>query len=171
MESDQGPARPVPRRGGSVERRAGRRRFVGAWVFVVLSVGCASTMTTSGLPAGVSDIYFTNAEVGPGGQFYNAGTPQQIQPKVHSFDRARDSKVKLVIVFTNGDPHQIHLTLISPTGKQFPADWSVARWTSVGSWRAPSWQWPLSPNSVPGQYRVDLTMDGAPAGSYTFDVK
>jgi hypothetical protein len=143
--------------------------LVGAWLFVVLTVGCASTKP--GLPADVSDIYFTNAEVGPGKQIYQAGTPQQIQPEAHTFDRARDSKVRLVIVLTRGYAHEIHLTLITPAGRQHPANWSVPSVTSMGTWRTQSWQWPLNASWAPGRYRVDLTMDGVPAGSYTFDVQ
>jgi hypothetical protein len=81
-------------------------------------VGCASTQP--GLPADVSDIYFTNAEVGPGKQIYHAGTPRQIQPEVHTFDRARDSKVTLVIVLTRGYAHEIHLAPDHAGGQATP---------------------------------------------------
>jgi hypothetical protein len=141
--------------------------FVGAWLFVVLSVDCAST----GLPAGVSDIYFTNAEAGPGGQLYRGRAPQQLLPEVRIFDRARDSKVRLVVVFRSGDEHEIRVTRITPTGTQSSFNWSVPRSTQFRTTRFDTREWPLNASWMPGQYRVDLTIDGVPAGSYTFEVK
>src|SRR5262245_8836496 len=144
--------------------------FVGAWLFVVLSVGCA-LITGSGLPLGVSDIWFTNAETGPGFQVYPGRAPQQLLPAVRIFDRARDSKVKLVVLFNSGDPHEIRVTRIMPTGTQYSFNWSVPRSTQARTQRWESRDWPLDASWMPGQYRVDLTIDGVPAGSYTFEVK
>ena len=56
--------------------------FVG---FLLVLVGSACT-SIAPMP-GVSDVYFTNAQSGPGYQLYNAGSPYQILPPVGAFDR------------------------------------------------------------------------------------
>lgn len=119
----------------------------------------------------MSDVYFTNAETGPGYQQYQSGSVYQIAPKVGVFDRARDRKVELVVVLTDGNEHEIQLILTTPAGDQYPATWSVPRVFPFALWRAEGWRWLLSENWMPGRYEVELTMDGLLAGTHSFEVK
>src|SRR5215467_11092580 len=140
-------------------------------MFVVLSLGCAST-TTLRPTASVSDIYFTNAETGPGYQEYRAGNAYQIAPPIRVFDRSRDSKVELVVVFTDGNEHEIHMTLTTPSRQKYPQPtWSVPSLSRFSTWRVEGWRWPLNADWLTGHYEVELTVDGVSAGTYAFDVK
>jgi len=145
------------------------RGLVWSWVFIVLSVGCTST--TSRPTASVSDVYFTNAESGPGTQRYATGNIRQILPEVRVFDRARGGKVKLVIVFADGYAHEMYLALITASGNRRTATWSVSSKPDFYQWRTSIYQWPLNANWIAGRYEVELTVDGVSAGTYAFDVK
>jgi hypothetical protein len=145
-------------------------RLVAAWVFGALSVGCAST-TTSRPAASVSDIYFTNADSGPGFQFRNAGDIHQIMPEVRVFDRARDSKIRMVVVFSDGNAHKIDQTLITPAGNTYSGAWSVPLLSSFSRWRSASYWWSLNANWAAGRSEVEVRVDGAPGGTHSFEVK
>ena len=143
-----------------------RRTFFGG-LFIVL-IGCACTTATPSVPvAGVSDVYFTNAEGAPGYQLYQSGaTPYQVRPKVSVFDRNRDSKVTMVVVFTSGSAHSLRAVLNQPGGGPArPVSWSVPSRTQVGTWTTSSAWWSVAPKMAPGSYTVDLTIDEKSAGT------
>lgn len=145
-----------------------RRTWLLGLCLVVASAACS----TASPVAGVSDVYFTNAESGPGYQRYNAGSPYQLLPPVIEFDRQRDARIKIVIVFSTGSAHSVRAVLNSPNGaKPRPVTWEVPAHTQFGGWTTSSAYWSINPSTATGRYRVDLTIDGTPAGAYSFDVK
>ena len=146
------------------------RSFGLSAMFVVLTLGCASTTTSRPTPS-VSDIYFTNAETGPGYQEYQGGNVYQIAPPIKVFDRGRDNKIEAIVVLTDGSTHEIYLTLTTPGGGRYPYTWAVPSLTRFSTWRAEGWRWPLSADWPAGQYEVEFIVDGVSAGTYAFEVK
>jgi len=95
--------------------------FVG---FLLVLVGSACT-SVAPMP-GVSDVYFTNAQSGPGYQLYNAGSPYQILPPVGAFDRERDTRITIVIIFSTGSAHALRAVLNAPSGgTPRPVSWAA----------------------------------------------
>ena len=145
------------------------RRWLVASFLMLL--GCASTSARP--TADVSDVYFTNGQSGPGSQRYQTGsTPYQVLPQTQVFDRERDTTARIVIVFSTGSAHSLLAVLNSPGGDSpRPVNWSVPSMTQMGTWRTAVAYWNVTPRMSPGRYTVDLTIDGAPAGKYSFELK
>jgi len=86
---------------------------------------CAGGLRVAPMP-GVSDVYFTNAQSGPGYQLYNAGSPYQILPPVGAFDRERDTRITIVIIFSTGSAHALRAVLNAPSGgTPRPVSWAA----------------------------------------------
>jgi len=78
----------------------------------------------------------------------------------------------LLIMFSNGDPHRLKLTVNRETGEtMYTRDasisahpsWSLAR----GTWAT----FPIQNSLTPGRYALELMIDDQPAGSYPFMVQ
>jgi hypothetical protein len=137
------------------------RTWFVAFLLAVMGSACASV---SPVP-GVSDVYFTNAQSGPGAQ-------SQILPPVTVFDRKRDGQVKIVIVFSTGNAHSLQAVLNTPQGGATrPITWETPARTQFGTWATTSAYWSINPSTRPGRYTVDLTIDGMPAGIYSFELQ
>jgi hypothetical protein len=143
------------------------RTWFVAFLLAVMGSACASV---SPVP-GVSDVYFTNAQSGPGAQSYNATSQYQILPPVTAFDRKRDGQVKIVIVFSTGNAHSLQAVLNTPQGATRPITWETPARTQFGTWATTSAYWSINPSTPPGRYTVDLTIDGMPAGIYSFELQ
>ena len=140
-----------------------------AGLVVLLSSACTSVRPTPD----VSDVYFTSAEGGPGHQRYHTGsTPYQIRPPVRVFDRERDAKVTLIVVFSTGTAHTLRAVLNAPNDEApRPVSWSAPTRTQFGTWVTSTASWSVSPRMAPGHYTVDLTIDETAVGRYSFDLK
>ena len=78
----------------------------------------------------------------------------------------------LLIMFSNGDPHKLKLTVNRQTGEtMYTRDVSVSahqRWSLArGTWAT----FPIQNSLTPGRYAVELVIDDQPAGSYPFTVQ
>jgi len=144
-------------------------RWLAGSLLVLLSSACTSVRPTPD----VSDVYFTNAESGPGYQLHNPGsTPYQIRPPVRAFDRERDAKITIIVVFSTGSAHSLRAVLNAPNGDApRPVSWSAPSRTQFGTWVTSSAWWSVSRRMAPGRYTVELTIDEPPAGTYSFDLK
>lgn len=78
----------------------------------------------------------------------------------------------LMILFSDGDPHKLKLTVNRQTGENvYTRDvsisahpsWSLAR----GTWAT----FPIQNSLNPGRYALDLMIDDRPAGSYPFIIE
>jgi hypothetical protein len=78
----------------------------------------------------------------------------------------------LLILFSNGDPHKLKLTINRQTGENMYGrdvpisahpSWSLAR----GTWAT----FPIQNSLTPGRYALELMIDDLPAGSYPFTVE
>lgn len=144
-------------------------KWLAGSLVVLLGSACTSVRPTPD----VSDVYFTNAESGPNYQLRRAGsTPYQVRPPATEFDRQRDAKITIVVVFSTGREHSLQAVLNAPDGAApRPLTWSAPSRTQFGTWVTSSAWWAVGPSMAPGRYTVDLTIDRAPAGTYAFDLK
>lgn len=134
-------------------------------ILVFSLVGCA---TTTGLHPSVRDAYFSKTTPIPGlyGDNY-----QQIARAAREFDSKSDDRVVLIVILNSGEAMTLGGSLKRPNGAEHGTFVKqVSSWPAVsGSWRSTTWWWSM--NSLypyPGNWRLDLSIDGRPAGSYDF---
>ena len=146
------------------------RRFAVASVLVAVTLGYGGTTANSGsrVPT-LRDVWFTTTVTMPGQRYKQE--PQHIWMRVEEFVRGKDEKVIMIVVFNDHGSHRISGRRISPGGRQSPFEWSVTPLSGYTSgWRATQWRWDVNKLS-PGKHTVELTVDSAPAGRYSFEVK
>jgi hypothetical protein len=135
---------------------------------VVLAAGCAPA--TGPGASGARDVWFTNV-AGVGSQSYDVGTsPRRVYPEVKSFDKSRDRRVIIVIVLGDGAPHSLRAVLANPVGVPRTIEWKLESMPRVADWRITTASWPTEVMPA-GTNSVDLTVDGTPAGTYTFQIR
>ena len=137
------------------------RTWFVASLLAVMGSACASV---SPVP-GVSDVYFTNAQSGPGAQ-------SQILPPVTVFDRKRDGQAKIGSCSRRGTRTRSRRSSTRHRAAATrPITWETPARTQFGTWATTSAYWSINPSTRPGRYTVDLTIDGMPAGIYSFELQ
>ena len=153
----------------------GPHELMKIWVRLILvgfaTMGCASAKSDTDHRIGLLGVWFTNLQTVPS-QNYSAARPQDVYPEVKVFERARDSRVIMVIAFSTGDSHSLRAVLKDAKGGQRPVEWSIVpmpRVSTGGDWRTTTAWWSID-RLMPGTYLVELTIDTLPIGTYVFGV-
>jgi hypothetical protein len=134
-----------------------------------LALCVAALLAGSLAEAGVSGVYFSrNKKIE--GQIYR--TPSELPGETKVLDAGQDRVVYLYVVFSDVDSHTLR-------GELRGADGNVVGTMSrqIGSvtragirWRSITHEFRLD-GLAPGQYRIDLIVDDAKAGTYSFTLK
>ncbi len=154
------------------ERGRPMTRWFACLLLTSTIAGCATAAFEPTPAVRLVGAWFTNVQTVPG-QAYTLARPEYVYPETKRFTRQRDSRVMMVIVFPDGDPHSLRAILKdSSAAQRRPVEWSVgpvAR-ASAGGWRSATVWWSTERLS-PGTYTVDLAIDSKDAGSYAFDLE
>lgn len=98
--------------------------------------------------------------------------PGNLPPKVSQFDSTSDTEVILVIRLYGMDGATVRGTLTDGRGLVKPFEQTLTSRTFQASDRLDTIRFPIADlRSAPGEYAVDLFIDGIPSGTYKFILK
>ena len=149
-----------------------RSGAIGVLALLILGGSAAALMFTGAFEpaaaASIRRVYFSNTGT-VGGQTYRS--EGELPGEVTSFDKANDKSVFLYIVFGDLSAHRLTGEVKSTAGavvRKMNRD--VPSFNRSASWRLVTHRF-ATENLAPGEYTLELQVDGDPAGSHKFTIR
>ena len=134
---------------------------------VIVCVMTAMLVAPAGAAA-IRNVYFSNGSVVPGQIVRSEG---ELPAPTKTFERDRDKVARLFFILGDFYSHTFKGELKGSDGRVArKLDWTMPSLTSTASWRYTSYGFSLN-GLAPGDYSIDLLVDDAAAGTYTFTLK
>jgi hypothetical protein len=120
---------------------------------------------------GVRAIWFSSASP-PSGRAYAGRAPEVLWPPQETFERSRDTVVRMVFVLAGSEAQRIDGVLRLADGRERRFSLTVApgQRSGQGYWHVRTYAWSVSalPN---GRHTVHVKVDERVAGSYVFQLR
>jgi TPR repeat protein len=136
--------------------------------FVGLACLVALMLATPVGAASIWNVYFSNGSIPPG---QKVRSESALPGPTKTFERGRDTGARLFVILGDFYAHSFQGELKAADGTTVRTlNWNIQSLTSTGQWRYASYRFGLQ-NLPPGEYKIDLMVDGAPKETYGFTLK
>ena len=129
------------------------------------------------VPAGaqtspIRGIWFTDAELPPGGMFNRPAEFHFPRTDPPIFEKTSGRPVKLIVVFWGGDSHEIVVQRTAPDGKVTTTKWNVdpRPRDKATNWRLTHRTWSMDRLAV-GDHVMNVSVDGKDVGRHTLTIR
>lgn len=151
-----------------------RRRRIALCLSMLVALAIAAHAGVA--HAQLKRAYFSNTPTS-GGIRYGRSDFEAMPSEVKAFDPEKDKDVFFYVILDTAEPVKVSGVLRDPSGRQHAKfDRDVEKYgrpvTSPNFWRSAHWRWSTERmKDRPGQWNLELMVNGKPAGSHAFTLK